>query len=45
MSKNGIVVIGPVFVDIKGYPLSSYNPLTEGTWAKSGQSTAAYRET
>ena len=26
MSKNGIVVIGPVFVDIKGYPLSSYNP-------------------
>ena len=26
MSRNGIVVIGPVFVDIKGYPLSSYNP-------------------
>ncbi len=26
MSKNGIVVIGPVFVDIKGYPLSNYNP-------------------
>ncbi len=26
MENNGIVVIGPVFVDIKGYPLSSYNP-------------------
>ncbi len=26
MSSNGIVVIGPVFVDIKGYPLSTYNP-------------------
>ena len=26
MENNGIVVIGPVFVDIKGYPLSTYNP-------------------
>jgi len=26
VDRNGIVVIGPVFVDIKGYPLSTYNP-------------------
>ena len=24
--KNGIVVIGPVFVDIKGYPFDTYIP-------------------